>query len=63
MSNLIFAQLPLLLSIRLLIVNVPIVPLAVQNDPNCKDEQPPQFTVDPIEYLLSESVFGLSGAT
>ena len=59
-SRFINAQLPLLLSVRLFILNVPL-PL-LQNDPaglpNGKYDPTPAFTVDPTEYLLTELVFG-----
>ncbi len=45
-----FAQLVLVLSVRLFILNVP-VPL-LQNDPNGRSEVPYWFTIVPIEYLL-----------
>ncbi len=43
-----FAQLPLLLSVWMFILNV-VVPL-LQNDPNGNYEDPPLFTIVPTEY-------------
>ncbi len=43
-----FAQLPLLNSVRLFILNVP-VPL-LQNDPNGNYEDPALFAIVPTEY-------------
>ncbi len=52
-----FAQLPVLLSVWLFILNVP-VPL-LQNDPNGNYEVSAVRTVGPTEYLLFNEVFEL----
>ena len=41
-----FAQLPLVLSVWLFILNVPLL----QNDPNGNYEDPAEFTIVPTEY-------------
>ncbi len=51
-----FAQLPLVKSVWLFILNVP-VPL-LQNNPNGNYEAPLFYVIDPTEYLLIELVFG-----
>jgi hypothetical protein len=53
------AQLPLVLSVWLFILNVP-VPL-LQNDPNGNYEFVLLFTIVPTEYLLYREVFEACG--
>ena len=54
-----FAQLPLVKSVWLFIMNVT-APL-LQNDPNGNYEVPLLSAIDPTEYWLIESVFGKNG--
>ena len=52
-ARFIFAQLPLLLSIRLFIVNVPPLQNAPTGDPNGNYDPAKALTFDPTEYLLN----------